>query len=679
MLFAVDGAARVVAWPEPAARAASLARRSALGRNCWFIVHGERGKPPAQCRCCALLRSDRSGVSDETSSCGVIPLPSAAGGALISPRAWKQPASGSRREDPLDLSALGAVVATLSVDDIVGSVLRALGALRWIAGADDAEVFLVEPLRKDLLMAACLGPDRDVLLERARFAPGSGYPGMVIAGGHAVVTRDVAADRRYLRGGAKRRGLHGYVCVPLPGADGPVGSLNLAWRSAQAPIEHGLALLERAAPLIAATLSAGLSARRDSVKRAIEAAGATLPERAHALIVELSSAARARAATLVLEDSIKHTTLLVTSTHPDMACCQRQLDGAQMCSYLVRGRSKVLADPRPSWPRQCQRLPLSVTAPCCMPLLESGGIRGTLVLDYGSSPPSPPTRDLVLLSNMMEEGGGQLRHLMDATVGSLHKARPELELRCFGGFEARLGGKVISREAFKRKKSISLLQLLVLRSGSPIDRSTLAERLWPGVDEQSGANRLHGVVHALRAAIEPRGAKSWRYVQSDADRYWFNVDSPHRIDLYRFRKLLADAALAEREARPEAVIARLEEAVQSYQGDLFADSTDEDLFVAERAELRERCLDAHKRLAVLLRDAVELDRASHWLRRALEVDALREDLHQLLIDCLIRSGRRREAVDQYRTCVSTLQQELGASPLPGTLRLGRVLNLFGGG
>jgi DNA-binding SARP family transcriptional activator len=259
--------------------------------------------------------------------------------------------------------------------------------------------------------------------------------------------------------------------------------------------------------------------------------------------------------------------------------------------------------------------------------------------------------------------------------------RPELRMRCFGPFELGMGERRVQRSEFRRRQALTLLRLLVLRGGTAVDRSVLSETLWPGVDESAGANRLHGVIHALRSAIEPDLPSGWLFIKSDGELYWFDLGSPHWVDLYAFRSLLSSAASAEREGRASSAIADLEGALALYRGDLFADAQDTSLFEGYRVQERERCIGACKRLSALLAAEGEHEEAARCLRRALELDRLREDVHVQLMERLQAAGRRQDALAHYQVCVQTLREELDAAPLPTTVELGRRIRAalnFGG-
>jgi DNA-binding SARP family transcriptional activator len=591
---------------------------------------------------------------EDDGPCHVVPL-RAPGGALVSSRAWRSDLRRLRAADGLGLSALGALACTLDPSDVSRSLACALEALRWSAGADDAELFLAEPVHRELLMVACRGDDRQALQQRVRFLPGAGYPGAAVQHTRAYATRKLSVDRRFLRDRVKQSGVRSYVCVPIVNHGAPIGALALAWHRTDVPIERVLCFLERIAPVVSGTVEAGLSFARDAVRKAMQAPSA---ERKRALMETLARIAHARAVHLA-------------SRGADPASCDEVCDEClPKCSFVGAGRARVLGSVRARWPRRCRALPIAIEAPCCLPALSSDETQRPLaILDYGSAPPSPPTRDLVVLLHMVQESALSLDARAPASAACVQR---ELRLKCLGEFELSFGDLPVERAAFKRKHAITLLRLLVLRGGAAVDGGTLAELIWPGTDERSAANRLHGVVHALRSAIEPRATGGiWSFIKTQGELYYFDTRSPHWVDLYEFRIRLASSAVAERENRDDDAIDALARAIELYRGDLFADAIDPAYFLAHRTECRQRLIAACVRIAALLRSRHELDAAAQYLERALAADVLREDVHQLLMAVLLEAGRRHDARDRFSRCAQVLRSELGSEPLAMTRELGR--------
>jgi len=89
----------------------------------------------------------------------------------------------------------------------------------------------------------------------------------------------------------------------------------------------------------------------------------------------------------------------------------------------------------------------------------------------------------------------------------------------------------------------------------------------------------------------------------------------------------------------------------------------------ERSRLREVALGTLERLLDLQAAAGEPEKAIQTALHSLRLDPLRESTHRALMQLYAASGRRGAAVQQYRSLVSALAQELGVEPDSQTKRL----------
>ncbi len=249
-----------------------------------------------------------------------------------------------------------------------------------------------------------------------------------------------------------------------------------------------------------------------------------------------------------------------------------------------------------------------------------------------------------------------------------------LALRCLGGFEIRRGGERLTTAAFARRKSVELLQHLLLARGAPVARDVLVERLWPEVDPLAGANRLHGVVKTLRDAIERHaaGRHGFRVVQRDRA-YAIECGEGVEVDLYRFLDQIDSARRSRRRQDTAQAMAALGEAISGYGGALFGAVTEPDAFEMERTRLRHLYLDAVRERAGLLIARGQRAEAIATLRAALCHEPTAIDLHETLIRQLIELHRFGEAREQFRCCSEVLWRELSMAPPRGLLALCALL------
>lgn len=249
-----------------------------------------------------------------------------------------------------------------------------------------------------------------------------------------------------------------------------------------------------------------------------------------------------------------------------------------------------------------------------------------------------------------------------------------LAIRCFGPFEILQNGGRIPPEAFPRRKALELLKILILQRGVPAHRDQLIEQLWPGAAARSGANRLHGVVNALRSTIESgRGRRSSLYIVCREDQYLFNTAAPHSVDLHDFIELIATARSAQRQGAEDHALALFEDAIGLYRGELFADDTTSESFEAHRVQLRHSYLDAVRVVAAARMRRNQIDEAVRVLRAALGLEPVAVDLQEMLIGQLARVGRIVEARQQYESCRVALRRYLDMEPPPKIRALEKLL------
>lgn len=297
-----------------------------------------------------------------------------------------------------------------------------------------------------------------------------------------------------------------------------------------------------------------------------------------------------------------------------------------------------------------------------MPVLQNGDALG--YLGVGWKDPTVPLRwGLEVL--------GCLRSIVPLSVSTPvagprrapDGGQPFLELRCFGGLRLRTAQGWMGADGFPRRKAAQILAALVLARGGTVPREQLVERLWPEVPPGVGANRLHGVVNALRSTLEPRrDPRHSRYVLTDEAGYRVDLSLPHTVDYYEFVDAIDAGRAALREGN-EAVAGRhFDVAVRLYRGDLFADDTIDELVETQRVHQRHAYLDAVRALVRIELRRGAAENAIWVLRSALSIEPVALDLHETLITQLALADRLGEAREQYDCCCAVIRSQLDMEP-----------------
>ena len=119
------------------------------------------------------------------------------------------------------------------------------------------------------------------------------------------------------------------------------------------------------------------------------------------------------------------------------------------------------------------------------------------------------------------------------SVASSEKAGPpRLEIKLLGRFEVLRDGQPIPEEDWGRRKTKTLLKVLLTEPGRVFTQDELIDALFGGENVEKATENIYGRVSQLRRALEPglqRGVDS-TFIVRKGQGYRFDVDSPCRID-----------------------------------------------------------------------------------------------------------------------------------------------------
>lgn len=216
-----------------------------------------------------------------------------------------------------------------------------------------------------------------------------------------------------------------------------------------------------------------------------------------------------------------------------------------------------------------------------------------------------------------------------------------LKIRLLGTFEVEGEESILPR--LQRQKTKWLLALLVLRHGKPVERTRLANLLWP--DDLEPRNNLNNSVNDLRRAL---GRESARLITT-THTLAFDLTGAD-VDLIAF-----DAGIRATN------IGTLTEAVTLYTGPLLEDCAD--AWVQEERQRRQAAyLKAVQKLAQHALEDEDHPRAISWLKQIAWVDLSQQDIHRSLMQTLSRTGAFTAAMEVYYELRSRLHS--ASRPLP---------------
>ncbi|HEY7273625.1 MAG TPA: AAA family ATPase [Actinoplanes sp.] len=196
---------------------------------------------------------------------------------------------------------------------------------------------------------------------------------------------------------------------------------------------------------------------------------------------------------------------------------------------------------------------------------------------------------------------------------------------------------------WRRRQAAGLVKMLALVPGRSVHRERVIDALWPGLDVEEAAPRLHKAAHYARRALGGGTA-----IALGGDRVALLPDARVDVDAQEFREL-AEAAVA---AGDPVAAGR---AADRYPGELLP----EDPYEPWAGEPRDR-------LRLLYLKVLRL--AERWEALA-AAEPGDEQAHLALIRRLADRGDRRAAMRQFERLERGLRRELGVAPSPAALRL----------
>ena len=238
-----------------------------------------------------------------------------------------------------------------------------------------------------------------------------------------------------------------------------------------------------------------------------------------------------------------------------------------------------------------------------------------------------------------------------------------LRIDLLGEFRVHIGDRVITR--FSTQKAAALLAYLAYYP-EPHPRDVLVEILWPDGLPEAGRGSLSQALSTLRRQVEPPGVPAGGVIVSTKTHVGLNPEAI-QTDAGDFRKALRKARLGGGRA---ARIQALQDALELYGGELLPGAY-EDWVQTEQRRLADSYVQAVESLAGLLEDIGDISQAIEHARRALSMDPLREESHQLVMRLCAAAGQPAAALEQYQALERLLSQELGAEPTAATRRLAR--------
>lgn len=588
------------------------------------------------------------------------------------------------QDDPLKaVSSLHQLAIDITTESLRRAIEDTLDFLLRETGAEAGEVLLAEPEFRELVLTFHLGEAQDAFAQIIRFRPGQGVPGTVWVRRSSLCSAPLPDDTRFLRTAVKEAGFQCYYGVPIPGSSGPMGVLGLAFRTIPDSSRFS-SLVSTAATLLGLRISSTFTAWREN---GLESAITTILGSRQRKVDPFTTFLRetrqqlgARQVELYFAPqlSLPRFTSLPHRSIPGCSTVGRADFGR--CPACTQRRSVMLLGNSSEYPAPCRTAATGTGYWCCVPILIGSQAIGVLRCAQTPEHQAFPLESVALaelagsalaeaLALFVARGSySESETLVPSTTSSVEA--PSITIRCFGSFELTIDGKVIDPTAVPRRRVLQFLKILAIHHDRFVPRDMLIEWLWPEDACASRTTQFYVLVHELRRLLDPaENARRSRTIVRDGERYQLVLHPYVWLDLAEFEKALERGKRAEVAGDLIAAADAYARAVELYRGDLLEEEPYAEWCWSARERLREGCIAALRRLATFWGQDGRWDASIAALRRALELDRLREEVHRELMYALWAAGRRAEAVRQYAECARLLREHLNVEPTLETQQL----------
>jgi two-component SAPR family response regulator len=219
-------------------------------------------------------------------------------------------------------------------------------------------------------------------------------------------------------------------------------------------------------------------------------------------------------------------------------------------------------------------------------------------------------------------------------------------------------GQTISAREWRSSTARELFFYLVFNG--PSQRDQIASDFWPeGSSEQIRSN-FHTALKRARHALGEN------VVTFSDEIYALNPEVSLSCDALELESLIAQArGLSSGDARTEDLLTR---AVRLYDGELLPEVSHQWAAV-HREKYYDLCLEGMISLAACAKYRHDFKTALQLLKRVLKLEPYREDVHRLILQLYADRGEKRKVLNQYRTLLELLKNDLGSEPGEATRQL----------
>jgi DNA-binding SARP family transcriptional activator len=247
-----------------------------------------------------------------------------------------------------------------------------------------------------------------------------------------------------------------------------------------------------------------------------------------------------------------------------------------------------------------------------------------------------------------------------------------MHIRLLGPLEIENGPRQLGPADFGGRKPKQLLEILLTERGRVLSKDRIADLLWPDEMPENASATIDTYISVLRRHLEPTTlhARDSRYIRRIRPGYLFDP-SEVEVDVDSFQALMSEGQRARHDGDLERAGDAFAAAIDLYRGSYLEDEPQAAWAHGPRERLKRAYIDLLVAAAELAVAQGNFNQGSRLCERAIEHDAICEEVYRWAMLCSYALGRQDEALRTFQRCTKMLAQELGASPMPETEALQR--------
>ena len=243
-----------------------------------------------------------------------------------------------------------------------------------------------------------------------------------------------------------------------------------------------------------------------------------------------------------------------------------------------------------------------------------------------------------------------------------------LRIKALGPLHVQIGDRDLGPGTWKSERVQRLLVFLLIHDGW-VRREEIIDALWPNVSPSRGRQNLRQTMYELRETLQPDqpARQPSRYVTTEDQNVRLDRGEESFYDVEQFEDRLDEASTPDTGAQrtpkqKDLAIRNLQTALSLYRGEFAEGLVAGDYLEEERRRLLDRWVHGATALLEMLAAGARWEEIVPLARSGILRHSLHDKFHYHLIQALLRSGNRTEAVRAYREHEEICHRELRVLP-----------------